>query len=194
MFEQNEHTPKYSLRDKRNIITRENIINFPAYLDEQRQFRPKRAKIDNQMEKQQKQRQLDLLKKQLQIRHQQEMLKKEQNRLELLKEEQHKTKATFHKPTGHVPKWTNKETTLLVVGVSKHGKDWTKIHTVYNFSASRTLQSMIQKYASLVRNGEHTKLLKGFYERTKRKYVSPKETCSLTQPKVSVQIMKLYFK
>ena len=58
------------------------------------------------------------------------------------------------------------------------------------------MQSMSMKYAALVRNGEHTKLLQAFKEKTIIKFVRPKGASSSTQTKshkvCDIKVYKIY--
>ena len=168
------------LKEKQQQQQQQELLKEKQQKQHQQDLFKKQQQIEHQ-QKQQKQKQLEIFKKQQQIEHQQKQQKQKQ--LELFKEQQ--AKVTFYnsRPHDQIPKWTYKETMLLVLGVRNYGKNWTKIHTVYNLSANRSTQSMIGKYGSLVRNGEHTRMIQAFEERARVDNIFPKENSSLTQTK-----------
>ena len=69
--------------------------------------------------------------------------------------------------------WTKQEEKLLVIGVSKFGKKWKKIHADLNFSPSRNAKGLARKYQSLSLNGKYSKYLSEFHKKSGYKSHDP---------------------
>ena len=103
--------------------------------------------------------------------------KQKQQQLQLQQNTWKLTTEVFKKPKPiHNLPWTTQEEKLLVIGVSKFGKSWKKIHTSLNFSPSRSFPALAAKYRILERNGDDLKYSREFRKNAGHK--SPEQTDS----------------